>query len=167
MLTIASGRERRHRLSVSAGAVKPLILMLAAALLLVPVAGCGKKGPPSPPVTGPLPPPVDDLKAVVDEGVVELTWTVPMTTGQHRLPPDGFRVLLSRQRIDDRCLNCPANFQSAGELKVLGRSGQAAGTQIMRFRYPLEAGYSYSFRVVPVGEEGVEGPVSDTVTVEK
>ena len=61
---------------MTAGRRPALAPLLAAVLALAACAACGRKGPPAAPERR-VPQPVNDLSAVVREGGIQLTWSIP------------------------------------------------------------------------------------------
>ena len=159
-------QSRRKRLpSILFERVGKILLMIIA-LALATVCGCGKKAPPKPPEDQQRPPVVTDLTGVIDNGILLLNWTVPAPDKETPLLAAGFDVLVYRQSLGEPCSNCPPNYKQAGQLKVLGNLQVAAGSQSMRYRYPLERGYSYSVVVVAIADDGAPGTKSNTLKIE-
>lgn len=164
---IARDRHRRPRSAVFWTGIKPLFLLILAVLVILPLSGCGRKNLPVPPEGEKLPPPVSDLAGKMEGGMLNLSWTVPATTDRHPLPAAGFNVRAYRQSLGEPCSNCPPNYKTIGRLKVLGVLEEAAGTQVMRYAYPLDFGYRYTITVISVSSGGTASPESNTITIER
>ena len=88
-------------------------LIYSAGLVIVLLAGCGKKTPPVPPQTV-LPAPIKDLRYQLDEKGVTLKWSYPNRTAQgERLPYrlKGFAVYRAVLSEEDYCPGCPITFE--------------------------------------------------------
>ena len=161
---IAQQRVKRHT-SIFSETVGRILLMTIA-LAFLTVCGCGKKAPPKPPEGQQRPPVVADLTGVIDNGILLLNWTVPAPDKEMPLLAAGFDVLVYRQSLGEPCPNCPPNYKQVGQLKVLGNLKVAAGSQSMRYRYPVEPGYRYSVVVVAITDDGTAGTESNTLKIE-
>ena len=161
---IAQQRIKRHPIIVFETVGK--ILLMTTALAFLTVCGCGKKAPPKPPEGQQRPPVVADLTGEIENGILLLSWTVPAPDKEKPLLAAGFEVLVYRQSLGEPCPNCPPNYKPVGQLKVLGNLQVAAGSQSMRYRYPVEQGYRYSVVVVAVADDGTTGNESNTLKIE-
>lgn len=159
-------RYKRCFLSDRESRIQKMFAASMVVLLILVMAGCGKKAPPKPPEGEMLPPTVSDLTANVTGDTLELSWTVPPTTEKHPALAAGFRVLAFKENRGDPCPDCPPNFKPIGNLKILGELNKAAGQQTTRFKYPLDTGYRYTITVISVAENGSLGAESNTLKID-
>ena len=121
--------------------------------------GCGRKAPPIAPQQRPLVA-VKDLKGVLDQGVVRLTW---------RHNPDNrsakaYVVLRAQSDLSKPpCPGCPLIFQKEGTVRVgrLLREQQ----HTMTYSAKVVTGFRYTFDVRPVQSSGAQGPDSNLVVI--
>lgn len=130
-----------------------------AALLLTSLlffCGCGKKGPLVPP--GALVPPAAASLRAEQKGLsVRLSWIVPPEAAAGL----SFKVLRREATASDLCDDCPSVWRpvaaAGGEPSPSGR--------FSLFDTDAAVGKTYRYRVVPVGRDGVEGPLSASTPV--
>lgn len=131
--------------------------------LIFSLAACGKKGPPIPPETLPLPP-VTGLEAGLIGNTSELSWTVQR--GKNVPAPDGFRIYRSKRSILDseECPGCPDVFEMVAEMAT---AFSLWGRTESRFNYSedLEADYIYRYKISAYTDSGMISEWSDTVEV--
>jgi hypothetical protein len=130
------------------------------AVLLLWVAGCGKKAPPVAPQSRPLTA-VTDLKAMLDQGHVRLTWT---HSPDNRYAKAYVVLRAQRELSRPECNDCPRVFQKVGSLDLTGAIRDEKHT--LDFSENLAAGFRYIFSVRPVHSSGAQGPDSNLVIVE-
>lgn len=146
------------------------LLVLAACVL----AACGKAGPPVPPQAR-LPAPVADLRGVLEEGAVTLTWTNPQRRADQSPLRDLFEARVYRHEDDGFVPPKPA-LQTQGriagyqEIAVIALSGSASGgprAHAMRFvdREGLRAGRRYTYVVLVEDSRGRVSPPSTRASV--
>ena len=148
--------------------------MVIAAVVLVVLGACGRKGAPVAPERR-VPQPVTDLHGLVREGGIELTWSVPRRrVDQTRLiDPDAARVF----RTEDAGQGDPkpallSNDRIAGYTEVgTVRLGDAPSTlaQGGRIVFPdrrgLVVGRRYTYVVVTTDAQGRTSPPSSRLTL--
>jgi predicted small lipoprotein YifL len=123
---------------------------------LIQAAGCGKKTPldlpekPGQVLTAP-----ENLKAVVTDSRITLTWTHAPDPENAVLPPQYFAVSMA---IPRDCEGCPLVFRTVGRTSMPGMvfEMRVADTSIPRY-----------FRVQAVGDNDIRSDYSATVVVEK
>ena len=124
--------------------------------LVIMVGGCGKKGPPRPPEKKKLPR-VEDLRAVVADAGVVLTWTIPSDKGD----VVGFNVYRSKSEpaISD-CPGCSREFELLTSMKV-----KAKQTQFQVIDQYIGARGRFYYRVAPFDQRDRFGPESNETKV--
>jgi predicted small lipoprotein YifL len=126
-----------------------LILWSCLSLLL---AGCGKKGPPKPPLREELAK-VKNLQAVVVDTGIKLTWTIP--SSGHSIAE--FNVYRSRVEPEgSECPDCRTDFEVISTVRA--REGET-GFQILD-PYPEGKGTLY-YKVTPFDKKNRPGPDSN------
>jgi Prokaryotic lipoprotein-attachment site len=152
----------------------PLALVLLAALVVTGLGACGRKGPPVAPERR-VPQPVSDLRGLVREGGIELTWSIPRrrVDNSRLIDPGVTRVF----RTDDAGQGEPraallANDRIAGytELGSVRLSEPPSPlVQNDRVVFPdrgnLVVGRRYTYVVVTTDAEGRTSPPSPRLSV--
>ena len=124
---------------------------------------CGKKGPPEPP-TGSRPPSVVDLAYGISGNTLELSWSVPPTNAEARLPVTGFLIYRSQQSmLENACPNCPILFKIIGDVPVRRAGTGQAGEPTIRFTETLEPDYRYIYKVHGYSKDGIRSKTSNVV----
>ena len=121
--------------------------------------GCGRKAPPIAPQQRPLVA-VKDLKGVLDQGVVQLTWS----HNPENRSAEAYVVLRAQSDLSKpSCPGCPVIFQKEGTVRVgrLLRDQQHA----MTYAVKVVTGFRYTFDVRPVQSSGAQGPDSNLVVI--
>ena len=148
--------------------------LLAAALVLLVLPACGRKGTPVAPEQR-LPQPVHDLRGVVRDGGIELSWTLPQRRVDNtRLINPGlarvFRAEDSGQGEpraamlkDDRVAGYTevATIRLADPASPLVRSGRVAITD----RRNLAVGHRYTYVVLTADAQGRSSPPSPRLSL--
>ncbi len=123
---------------------------------LIQAAGCGKKTPldlpekPGQALTAP-----ENLKAVVSDTNVTLTWTHAPDPKNAVLTPRYFEISMAEP---EDCEGCPFVFRTVGQTSM----------PHMIFEIPLaDTSVSRYFRVQAVGNDDIRSDYSSTVLVEK
>jgi hypothetical protein len=142
---------------------RPLAPLLAAVLVVVALGACGRKAPPVAPERR-VPQPVTDLRGVVRQGTVELTWSVPRrrVDNSRLIDPGLARVF----RVDDAGTGDPkpallqgeriAGYAEVGSVQLaeppspLVQNGRITFTD----RLALAVGRRYTYVVVTSDAEG-------------
>lgn len=127
----------------------PLIIPLCAAAVCAWVAaagftGCGRKAPPLPPHSDPVPS-VTDLSHDLQGSRVVLTWTVPDKVRQGAFGEG--EMLLSRAKTsltDELCPECPLVFERVAELPIPGAGGEPKPV----YEEEVQRGFRFTYRVV-------------------
>jgi hypothetical protein len=110
---------------------------------------CGKKGPPRPPQRR-SPPAVKDLSYVVDNRIVELSWTYKV-----------FRSKLSA--AESNCEKCPIRFEEIADVPVQMKRSEKSKPTRLRFTEVLEPGYRYIYKVIAYDKEGESSADSNII----
>ncbi len=131
----------------------------ALVMLALPIAGCGKKGPPVAPHSLPLAR-VSDLQGALIQDTVRLTW---------RHTPEnadavGYIVLRAQSPVSQpECPTCPLVFQKAGTVPV--HRPQRRQPHDLAFVQEVAQGFRYTYSVRPYQSSGAQGPDSDLVVI--
>lgn len=131
-------------------------LAFLCAVMLAIGAGCGKKGPPLPPLRNGnsiAAPSGLEYKAAAD--TLTLSWTHRVDEENARLQPDGFEVFLTK-RTFEACEGCPFKFEMIATVPMPS----------MRFSMAVEKGFRYYFRIRATNEDGLKSEFSKTVQFE-
>lgn len=91
--------------------IHQILAALPAALLLIPMAGCGYKTDPVPPQNV-VPKAINDLRYSLDEKGARLTWSYPLETiaGENLTAIDSFELYRAEMPLKDFCSTCPIPF---------------------------------------------------------
>lgn len=135
-------------------------------LLLVPLSGCGKKGPPVP-LEVREPARVGDLTLIARDGRLFLQWSIPTanTDGTRLEDLVGFRVF-RQERPDSQatCLSCPDSFEAVAEIDVdFPRGAQVEGGRVLWEDRRLRPDHEYVYYVVAYNSEKVPSAPSKAV----
>ncbi len=137
-------------------AKRVLIALIICSMTIIFVIGCGKKGPPIPPViTGNNLAAPFDIKYKVSDGELALSWKHQIHEEKAKIEPEGFEVFMAKKTFED-CEGCPFAFKLIGFVSTPGR------TQFV----PIEKGYKYYFRVQALDENGLRSEYSKTIQFE-
>jgi len=138
---------------------KSLIVLSAVTVIFIFLLhGCGKKGPPVPPMQGP-PPAISDLSASVDGDVLRLTWTIPSLNSAGL---EGCMVYKSAEPVSgEKCNNCPIKFKKVADIKITEIRAAAPEDSRMTYTEPLKKGYRYIYKVVVYNTSGSYGKDSN------
>ncbi len=104
------------------------------------IMGCGKKGPPLPPLALMPPAPTNiTYRLTVDQDQVMLQWTLdPEFPKKNRGPNMGIEIYrATRVLTEDACRDCPLTFEQIAELPIT----------TLEYEAPLERGYRYFYRL--------------------
>jgi len=159
---------------MSPGRRPAVAAILAAALVVAALGACGRKGPPVAPEFR-VPQPVSDLRGVVREGGIELSWSVPRSRVDHtRLIDPGLARVF---RTDDAGQGDPrpalltgdriAGYTEIGTIRLadppsaLVRDGQI----VFSDRRDLAAGRRYTYVVVTTDTRGRSSQPSPRLTL--
>ena len=123
-------------------------------VLVLASGTCGKKGPPRPPKAPGLPV-VKDLRAVVDDGKVRLTWTLP--AGSEGVV--GFIIERSKPE-KETCPGCPRDFE---EIRKISTARGAVSFEDADEDLPRKGRFFY--RVTPYNAEDRPGAESNEANV--
>jgi hypothetical protein len=159
---------------MSEGRRRVLAPLLAAVLVVVALGACGRKAPPVAPERR-VPQPVTDLRGVVRQGTVELTWSVPRRrVDNSRLTDPGVARVF---RADDAGTGDPrsallqagriAGYVEVGSVQLaeppspLVQNGRITFTD----RLGLAMGRRYTYVVVTSDSQGRTSPPSTRLSV--
>ena len=116
------------------------------------LGGCGKKGPPKPPIKKELPK-VNNLEAVVINAGVRITWTMDSRNGDAA----GFNLYRSKPQPEiNNCPGCQRDFEIITTIRV--RRGE---TQFEVVDPDVEGQGDFYYKVTPFDEEDRPGPDSN------
>ena len=147
----------------SAGVLVILALSITWAAM---IWGCGKKGPPVPPLRY-RPAAVEDLSYELTDGGVLLTWTIAPAGDPKRSPVAGCIVYRSKRALTDTgCTDCSAGFKKLAEVAVPKDASGKTRPQRLVFSDPLDIGFEYAYRVTCSTEAGASGDESNLVRFE-
>ena len=134
-----------------------LFFVLMGAGLLFTAPGCGKKGPPVPPIkVDNIPAAPSDLKYTLKDRDVTLTWNCASLQNQEQgKKVEGFEVFMATKPMDG-CQGCPFMFKSLGGVSMPRKS----------FVYTLDQDLHYYFRVRTLGHGDIKSKVSETLYIE-
>ena len=134
-----------------------LFFVLMGAGILFTAPGCGKKGPPVPPIRADnIPAAPSDLKYTLKDRDMTLTWTCASLQNQEQGPKvEGFEVFMATKPMDG-CQGCPFMFKSLGVVSMPKKS----------FVYTLDQDLHYYFRVRTLGHGDIKSKVSETLYIE-
>jgi hypothetical protein len=120
------------------------------------LGGCGKKGPPKPPLKKSLPE-VKNLQAVVVDGGVKLTWTMDSEDEEAA----GFNVYRSKvQPKKNDCPGCPRDFEVIITVRV-----KASESQFHFVDSDMEGKGIFYYKVAPFDKRDHSGPDSNEAKV--
>ena len=138
---------------------------LIAGLALI-LTACGVKTNPVPPNIAP-PPAVTRLAGSLDEGRVNLSWTIPVKGPRGTAPISGFRILRARTPLTgEPCEDCIPRFVQVREMGLYPGVGTLPQGQEMSYSEKLDPGFEYRFKVVSYSENGIEGSDSNSVVLQ-
>lgn len=126
------------------------VIGMAVLLLGVIGFGCGKKGPPLPPIQATIAAP-SNLALVVDGNMAALTWLHTKKPGAPEAA--GFEIDLAT--MEDDCEGCPLRFIPLTRV----------GARIFEYTVEIEPGARHYFRIRAYTETGVLSDSSNTVHV--
>jgi|GEM_PF-496854 len=140
-----------------------VFLILTAIMLtgLGLAGGCGKKGPPLPPLNkGNLIAAPAGLGYTLDERLngsrITLTWAHAVDPENAKIPPEGFEIFVATKDAAG-CEGCPFIFKSAGIVPM----------PKMEFTYDLGPDLKYYFRIQAMGKNDVRSKFSKTLNIDK
>lgn len=132
------------------------LLMVLLSVLLFVFSGCGKKGPPMPPeikgqkIAAPF-----DLKYILGDSNITLSWNHKIDTETAAVIPEGFEIFMA-QKTFDACVGCPFEFKKIRNVPL----------SPMVFSIQIEKGFKYYFRVQAMGHHDMRSEYSKTVQFE-
>ena len=132
-----------------------LAAMMIAVLSLV--GGCGKKGPPLPPLKdgNEIAPPAN-LAYTLEKNRVLLTWTHTVDPVDAKIPPERFEVFVATKETSG-CEGCPFIFKSAGIVPM----------PKMDFAFDLQPGLNYYVRMQSLGSDKLKSGYSKTLYIDR
>ena len=137
-----------------------LTMGVCMSVALAGLFGCGKKAPPLPPHSEPVPP-VTDLSYALRDSRVMLTWTVPKEVKQGSFGEG--EMILSRARtklVDELCPECPLVFQTIAVLPIFRADGEPKPT----YEEEVAKGFRFTYKVVFHMSSGRSSGPSNLVT---
>jgi len=125
--------------------------------------GCGQKGSPRPPQQ-PSPVAVKDLSYNIDNDILKLSWTVPVTDDHRASFPAAVKLFRFKQSAEEsNCEKCPIRFTEIADLPVQMSRAEKSRSNTMGFSEVLERGYRYIYKVIVYNKEGIGGKDSNTI----
>ena len=125
--------------------------------------GCGKKGPPRPPLR-PLPLAVNDLSYAVDNQAVELSWTVAVIEDTSASSPVGYKIFRSKISAEESdCEKCPIRFAESADVPIEAKLIETSKPIRMRYTEVLEPGYRYIYKVISYDADGERSEDSNII----
>lgn len=117
-------------------------------VMFLSFGGCGYKNDPVPPESV-VPKAVEDLRYVIDESGVTLTWSYPVKTikGSEIKDISAFDIYRAVVPLDDYCENCPIPFGEPVEIPggVTSMEGKRRGAEYKTSL--LRSGHKYFFKL--------------------
>ncbi len=111
-------------------------LLCCFVLLVIGIAGCGKKGLPLPPPEE-IPPGVVDLSGNLDGNTLTFSWSIP--EGKNADLLIGYKIYRSTTPIQGKdCPECPVNFWLLGDMKISESNTSDTDSRKLFFIHNLE-----------------------------
>jgi predicted small lipoprotein YifL len=118
--------------------------------------GCGKKGPPLPPLNeGNILAPPTDLTYTLNNRQVILTWTHRVDPVRAKIKPEGYEIFMATKDMEG-CEGCPFIFKSVGIVSMPDTS----------FQYKIGNELKFYFRIQALGENDVKSTYSKTLFID-
>ena len=136
-----------------------LFYTLSFFLFFMPVS-CGVKRFPRPSKFKQLPV-ATNLKAVVSDNVVRVSWTIPPFESLHE-SISGCRIYEASAK-EKNCLKCPVRFRLIRDIPV---SYGFPGKRDMEYEIPVKKGLSYQYKIRIYTDKGNVGEYSNPVKVD-
>ena len=151
-------REKQYQTAIC------LLLTLAAGAFLF---GCGRKGPPVP-RRAIIPPPIQDLKAEIEEEKILLTWSIPKQGGAPMGGLTRFTVLGHREAsATPPCPGCPLSFKEIDEILLANPAPARIDADRVYYAVRFDSGFWYAFKVVSYHKSGGVSDASNIVRVSR
>ena len=139
-----------------------VVIFTLSALSLV-VLGCGKKGPPEPPI-GDRPPAVRDLGYNISNNTIKLSWTIPKMVEKGTSPITGFIIYRSKlTRLEADCPSCPIRYTEVGDVPVRGAGTESGASPAVVFAQKVEKNYYYYYKIIAYNDLGAFSRDSNVV----
>ncbi|MGB5158021.1 MAG: fibronectin type III domain-containing protein [Desulfobacterales bacterium] len=120
-----------------------IFIAMVVMVVVLSVAGCGKKGPPSPPRQLAVPS-VNNLESKIEANNVILTWTVPEAKEKESPPITGFVIRQAKYPLSEEiCENCPINYKPIAEVAADFNGNDRK----IKYIKQLDKGFKYFFKV--------------------
>ncbi len=130
--------------------------MVLFSVIFLAFSGCGKKGPPVPPIIkGQKIAPPFELKYTPEEKKITLSWSHKIDVKTAAVKPEGFEIFMAKKTFE-ACVGCPLVFKPIGSVSLPS----------MEFMTRIEKGFKYYFRVQATGEDNMRSDFSKTVQFE-
>ena len=132
------------------------ILMVLLSVVLLALSGCGKKGPPLPPlIEGQKIAPPFDLKYTPGDKQITLFWKHKIDAKTAAVKPRGFEIFMVKKTFE-ACEGCPFVFKMIGFVSIPS----------MEFTIKIEKGFKYYFRIQATEGDNMRSDFSKTVQFE-
>lgn len=146
----------------------PMKSILTAALLIMSLIACGKKGPPLPPDTL-VPAQASGFAAEGKGETLLLSWTIPKKNNDGSALNNLAGFKLYQKKSGEGCNSCPSEFPIYADIDIEapGHSANAViqGKRIILTLSEMEPGLSYSFKVATYNKSGYFGEFSEVITL--
>ena len=130
--------------------------MVTAGVLMLVFIGCGKKGPPLPPIVkGKKIAAPYKLKYTHTDKEIILRWKHEIDPETAAIEPDGFDIYRAKKAFD-ACEGCPFEFIKIGYVPMPSN----------QFISNIEKGFKYYYRVQAVNDDNMKSSYSKTVQYE-
>ncbi len=132
------------------------IFLAMSAIIILVISGCGTKGLPlAPEIKGQKIATPIDLKYIIGEKEIILSWNHEIDNKNAFVRPDAFEVFMAKKSFD-ACVGCPFEFKTIGVVSMPS----------MEFVSKIEKGFKYYYRVQAFGEDDMRSPYSKTILFE-
>ncbi len=96
--------------------------------------------------------------------MVELSWTLPSTSGGRAAEPAAIKVFRATQSGEEiNCEGCPLRFVVAAEIPIYETASEKSAPRTLRFSEIIDPGNRYYYKVIVFDEDGFGGQDSNIV----
>ena len=108
------------------------------------------------------------MSYVINNQMVELSWTIPGAEDRVASPPAAVKVFRSRLTAEESaCENCPIRFSVSGDIPIHQKRSKKSKSIRMRYTELVEPGYRYMYKVTVFDEYGISGKDSNVVKFDR
>jgi hypothetical protein len=140
------------------------LTMWAGLFMFFALFSCGRKMIPEPPDVY-TPPGVKGLSATLEAEVAFLSWVVP--DGYHQREKGLSEMVVFRAEKIADCPRCPLTYEPIAKLSAWEMTKNDQGDLLGAHRVTVDKKGRSSFYVVAYSKNGVAGPKSDTVEIDR